>query len=84
VASKTSPSKVHKCRDKFDRHCPDCWDKRLKAMRLTMDRGRKVGSVNIDYGKDVAVEDWFDVQSRAFVPPDGERLDKLEWPISLC
>lgn len=84
MASKTSLSKVHKCRDKFDRNCPDCWEKRLKVMHLTMDRGRKVGSENINYGQDVAVEDYFDIQSRAFIPPDGERLDSEEWPISLC
>lgn len=81
MSSARSPLKVHKCRDMFDRECPECWEKRLKRMNLTMDRGRKIGSESLTYGHMVAGLDWDGKVT--FKPPTGERLDNDEWPVSL-
>ena len=85
MQSKTSGSKVHKCRGKNQhsaRQQPEYWEAKLKRMGLTLEAGRKIGSESITYGHMVRTLDW---DGRVtYEPPTGERLDNEEWPISMC
>jgi hypothetical protein len=80
---KTSASKLHICKGKtrlFVRTCPACWDVRLKAMHLTVDRARFIGSAEIIYGQDIADLDFFNQteKSYAVVPFDRGEIGTEE------
>lgn len=82
MPSKTSATKVHKCRGKYaQRGSQVFWEAKLKRMGLTMEAGRKIGSESLTYGHMVADLDWDGKVT--YEPPQGERLDNGEWPISL-
>ena len=94
MESKTSPRISHKCRGKiagraktgrFQAKSTDAltkeWEAKLKRMGLTMENGHDPHWLT--YGHDVADLDFDGRDTYAYSPPDGERLDLDEWPISL-
>jgi hypothetical protein len=80
MPSKTSATKSHKCKGKYAKRGTQAfWEARLKRAGLSMERGHDPHWLT--YGHMVGDLD-FDGRI-TYEPPQGERLDNGEWPISL-